>query len=77
MTINSIGSMYQTFFTKEIVKKYSEAKTSNIRKFNELFNSLLYNNGILFHHLNMKLVLSQTATAKKMLKKQSKLMMKP
>ncbi len=45
MTVNSIGSMYQTFFTKEIVKKYSEAKTSNITRFNELFNSLL-NNGI-------------------------------
>ncbi len=46
MFINSIGSMYQTFFTKETVKRYSDAKTSNITRFNELFNSLLYNNGI-------------------------------
>jgi glutamate-1-semialdehyde 2,1-aminomutase len=46
LTTNSIGSMYQIFFTKNAVKSYQDVKTSNIKKFNELFKILLYNEGI-------------------------------
>ena len=46
LTTNSIGSMYQIFFTKNAVKSYQDVKTSNIKKFNELFKALLYDEGI-------------------------------
>jgi len=46
LTTNSIGSMYQIFFTKNAVKSYQDVKTSNIKKFTELFKTLLYNEGI-------------------------------
>lgn len=46
ITVNSIGSMFQIFFTKKLVKNYQDVKTSNITKFNELFKMLLYNGGI-------------------------------
>ena len=45
LTVNSIGSMFQTFFTKKAVSKYQDVKMSNITKFSELFKVLL-NNGI-------------------------------
>ena len=46
ITVNSIGSMFQIFFTKKSVKNYQDVKTSNITKFNELFKMLLYNGGV-------------------------------
>ena len=46
ITINSIGSMFQIFFTDKLVKSYYDVKASNIFKFNELFKSLLYNTRI-------------------------------
>ena len=46
ITINSIGSMFQIFFTDKLVKSYYDVKASNIIKFNELFKSLLYNTRI-------------------------------
>jgi glutamate-1-semialdehyde 2,1-aminomutase len=46
IVINSISSMFQIFFTKKLVKSYQDVKTSNIKKFNELFKALLYNGGI-------------------------------
>ncbi len=45
LTVNSIGSMFQTFFTKKAVSKYQDVKMSNITKFSELFKVLL-DNGI-------------------------------
>jgi glutamate-1-semialdehyde 2,1-aminomutase len=45
LTVNSIGSMFQTFFTKKAVSKHQDVKMSNITKFSELFKVLL-NNGI-------------------------------
>lgn len=44
-TVNSIGSMFQSFFTNKTVKDFDTVKSSDISKFNVLFNSLL-NNGI-------------------------------
>ena len=41
MTINSIGSMFQAFFTKRPVNSYNDVKTSGITKFSELFNGLM------------------------------------
>ncbi len=46
IAVNSISSMFQIFFTKKLVKSYQDVKTSNIKKFNELFKTLLYNGGI-------------------------------
>jgi glutamate-1-semialdehyde 2,1-aminomutase len=46
IVVNSISSMFQIFFTKKLVKSYQDVKTSNIKKFNELFKALLYNGGI-------------------------------
>ena len=43
LTVNSIGSMFQIFFTKKAVSKYQDVKMSNIAKFSELFKVLLYN----------------------------------
>ena len=37
ISINSIGSMFQIFFTDKLVKSYYDVKASNIIKFNELF----------------------------------------
>jgi glutamate-1-semialdehyde 2,1-aminomutase len=44
-TINSIGSMFQVFFTKRSVSSYKDAKASNVTRFSELFKGLL-DNGI-------------------------------
>ncbi len=41
LTINSIGSMFQVFFTKRSVNRYHDVKTSNVTKFSELFKGLL------------------------------------
>ncbi len=41
MTINSIGSMFQTFFTNKIINDYNSVRTSDISKFNNLFTTLL------------------------------------
>jgi glutamate-1-semialdehyde 2,1-aminomutase len=43
LTVNSIGSMFQIFFTKKAVSKYQDVKMSNIVRFRELFKVLLYN----------------------------------
>jgi glutamate-1-semialdehyde 2,1-aminomutase len=43
LTVNSIGSMFQIFFTKKAVSKYQDVKMSNIAKFSELFKALLHN----------------------------------
>jgi glutamate-1-semialdehyde 2,1-aminomutase len=43
LTVNSIGSMFQIFFTKRAVSKYQDVKMSNIAKFSELFKVLLHN----------------------------------
>jgi glutamate-1-semialdehyde 2,1-aminomutase len=40
-TINSIGSMYQLFFTPEKVKDAKSAKKSNLRMFRKLYDELL------------------------------------
>jgi glutamate-1-semialdehyde 2,1-aminomutase len=45
LTVNSIGSMFQTFFTKKLINNYQDVKSSNINKFYELFKILL-NNGV-------------------------------
>jgi glutamate-1-semialdehyde 2,1-aminomutase len=44
--INSIGSMFQVFFTEKPIKSYQDAKTSDTGKFSELFKSLLYDGRI-------------------------------
>jgi len=44
--VNSIGSMFQLFFTNDSVKSYQDVKACNLTKFNELFKMLLYNGGI-------------------------------
>ncbi|HEU5119392.1 MAG TPA: aminotransferase class III-fold pyridoxal phosphate-dependent enzyme, partial [Candidatus Nitrosocosmicus sp.] len=41
VTINSIGSMYQLFFTANPVRDYASAKASNIKSFETLFRTLL------------------------------------
>ena len=46
ISINSIGSMFQVFFTEKPIKNYQDAKTSDIGKFSELFKSLLYDGHI-------------------------------
>jgi len=43
LTVNSIGSMFQTFFTKKSINNCQDVKSSNITKFNELFKILLGN----------------------------------
>ncbi|HYO05938.1 MAG TPA: glutamate-1-semialdehyde 2,1-aminomutase [Phototrophicaceae bacterium] len=43
LTVNSIGSMFQAFFTKRPVNSYNDVKTSSITKFSELFKGLLDN----------------------------------
>jgi glutamate-1-semialdehyde 2,1-aminomutase len=40
-TVNSIGSMFQLFFTSERVKDESDAKKANTRMFRKLFDELL------------------------------------
>lgn len=42
-TVNSIGSMFQVFFTNKIVKDFGSVKSSDTTKFNSLFKSLLKN----------------------------------
>jgi glutamate-1-semialdehyde 2,1-aminomutase len=46
MSVNSISSMFQVFFTKKLVKSYQDVKTSDIKKFNKLFQTLLYDGNI-------------------------------
>ncbi|MGN6708059.1 MAG: aspartate aminotransferase family protein [Candidatus Nitrosocosmicus sp.] len=46
ISINSIGSMFQIFFTDKSIKRYQDVKTSDIGKFNELFKILLYKGDI-------------------------------
>jgi glutamate-1-semialdehyde 2,1-aminomutase len=41
MTVNSIGPMFQAFFTKGPVNTYRDVKTSNVSKFSDLFKGLL------------------------------------
>lgn len=43
-TINSIGSMFQIFFTKETIKNHNSVKTANLKMFHDLFRSLLKKN---------------------------------
>ena len=40
-TINSIGSMYQLFFTSEQVKNFDSAKKSDVINFRQLYDQLL------------------------------------
>ncbi len=41
--VNSIGSMFQIFFTNKPVKDFRSCKKANTKKFKQLFNSLLKN----------------------------------
>ncbi|MBA3749517.1 MAG: glutamate-1-semialdehyde 2,1-aminomutase [Nitrosopumilus sp.] len=43
LIVNSIGSMFQTFFTKKPINNHQDVKSLNITKFNELFKILLGN----------------------------------
>lgn len=40
-TVNSLGSMFQIFFTNNVVKDYESAKGSDVRLFKRLFDHLL------------------------------------
>lgn len=40
-TVNSLGSMFQVFFTSNAVRDYASAKTSNAELFKKLFDQLL------------------------------------